>query len=111
LGGSGTGYWEGDAPPGAKERGNPMDEQDRSGENTAAAEAAQNVVDEVTSWEYSAERGTIEERLDEGLAEAGIAVDGAERGRLVDAVDALKHDEDGGTPEVDPEHVTGPRDA
>ena len=87
-----------------------MDEQGRLGEDSAAAEAAQNVVDEVTSWEYSAERGTIEERLDDGLAEAGVAVDGGERARLVDAVDALKHDEDGGTPEVDPDHVRGPHD-
>lgn len=82
-----------------------MDEQDRS--RDAAVEAAQNVVDEVTSWEYSAERATIEERLDAGLAEAGVTLDDGERARLVDAIDAVKRDEGSGTPEVDPEHVEG----
>ncbi len=88
-----------------------MSEQNRTPEDDAAAEAAQHVVDEVTSWEYSAERETIEERLDEGLGEAGVAVDDDERARLVDAVDDVKHDEGGGTPEVDPEHVAAPGDA
>jgi hypothetical protein len=36
-------------------------------EQDAATEAAQHVVDEVTSWEYSAEPDTIESKLDEGL--------------------------------------------
>jgi hypothetical protein len=66
----------------------------------AATEAAQNVVDEVTSWEYSAEPDTIESRLDEGLEQAGVSVDDEERARLVDEIDEVKHDEGRGAPEV-----------
>ena len=79
------------------------DETSETGD--AAAEAAQNVVDEVTSWEYSAERDTIENRLDEGLDDAGVTVDEGEKQRIVDEVDRLKDDETAGTPEVGPSHV------
>jgi hypothetical protein len=67
----------------------------------AATEAAQNVVDEVTSWEYSAETGTIESRLDEGLDEAGVELDDDERARLVEQIDQVKQDETRGAPEVE----------
>ena len=67
----------------------------------AATEAAQNVVDEVTSWEYSAEPDTIESRLDEGLEQAGVDVDEQERQRLVDEIDEVKQDEGRGAPDVE----------
>ncbi len=66
----------------------------------AATEAAQNVVDEVTSWEYSAEEDTIEARLDEGLEQARVDVDDEERQRLVDEIDEVKQDEGRGAPDV-----------
>ena len=66
----------------------------------AASEAAQNVVDEVTSWEYSAEKATIESRLDDGLREAGVEVDDDERRRLVEEIDEVKQDETSGSPSV-----------
>ena len=66
----------------------------------AATEAAQNVVGEVTSWEYSAEPETIESRLDAGLEEAGVQVDDDERRRLVEEIDEVKQDETRGAPEV-----------
>ncbi len=67
----------------------------------AATEAAQNVVDEVTSWEYSAEPDTIEARLDQGLEQAGVDVDDEERQRLVDEIDEVKQDEGLGSPDVE----------
>lgn len=76
-------------------------EPTRSETGEAATEAAQNVVDEVTSWEYSAETGTIEDSLDDGLEEAGVEVDGAERQRLVEEIDEVKDDEASGSPDVD----------
>ncbi|MGG5258480.1 hypothetical protein [Phycicoccus avicenniae] len=79
------------------------DEQD-----DAATEAAQNVVDEVTTWEYSAEKDTIEDSLDRGLDEAGVEVDGAERQRLVEEIDDVKQHEDEGSPRV---HDARPDDA
>jgi len=66
----------------------------------AATQAAQNVVGEVTSWEYSAEPDTIEATLDDGLREAGVEVDDGERRRLVEEIDEVKHDESSGTPQV-----------
>jgi hypothetical protein len=72
----------------------------------AAAEAAQNVVDEVTSWEYSAEPDTIESRLDEGLEQAGVGVEDTERRRLVEEIDEVKQDEDRGTPQVEAARAT-----
>lgn len=74
----------------------PHDQEHRD----AATEAAQNVVDEVTSWEYSAETDTIEARLDAGLREAGVSVDDEERRRLVEQIDEVKHDETTGSPDV-----------
>jgi hypothetical protein len=67
----------------------------------AATEAAQHVVDEVTSWEYSAEPDTIESKLDEGLEQVGVDVDDDERKRLVDEIDEVKHDEGRGAPDVE----------
>ena len=66
----------------------------------AATEAAQNVVDEVTSWEYSAEPETIAAELDEGLQEAGVELDDDERSRLVEEIDQVKADETRGAPDV-----------
>ena len=73
----------------------------------AATEAAQNVVDEVTSWEYSAEPDTIESRLDEGLREAGVEVDADERRRIVEEIDDVKRDETRGAPDVGSAQATG----
>lgn len=81
------------------------------GVQAAATEAAQNVVDETTSWEYSAERDTIEDRLDEGLDAAGVEVDDTEKARLVDEIDEVKDGETAGAPEVDPHHVSPADDA
>ena len=75
-------------------------------EQDAAAEAAQNVVDEATSWEYSAEKDTIDEAVDEGLDEAGVEMDPSERQRVVDEIDDVKDGEDEGAPTVDPDAVT-----
>jgi len=69
-------------------------------EQDAATEAAQHVVDEVTSWEYSAEPDTIESKLDEGLEQVGVDVDDDERKRLVDEIDEVKH-EGRGAPDVE----------
>ncbi len=80
-------------------------------EQDAATEAAQNVVDEVTSWEYSAERDTIEERLDEGLEQAGVDVDEPERQRLVEEIDEVKQDEGRGAPDVESARPAGDTDA
>lgn len=66
----------------------------------AATSAAQNVVDEVTSWEYSAETTTIENRLDEGLREAGVELEDDEQRRVVDEIDQVKQDETRGAPDV-----------
>jgi hypothetical protein len=74
---------------------------DAPNEQDAAKEAAQNVVGEVTSWEYSAEPDTIGSKLDEGLQQAGVDVDDDERSRLVDEIDEVKQDESRGAPEVE----------
>ncbi|MFL6166731.1 MAG: hypothetical protein ACJ710_10630 [Ornithinibacter sp.] len=79
---------------------NQQEQQDSQEQQDAATEAAQNVVDEVTSWEYSAEPGTIEARLDQGLEQAGVEVDDEERQRLVDEIDQVKQDEGRGAPDV-----------
>lgn len=65
----------------------------------AAVEAAQRVVEEVSSWEYSAERDTIGDRLDEGLRKAGVALDGDERSRILAEIDEMK-DEHSEAPQV-----------
>lgn len=66
-----------------------------------ATEAAQNVVDHVTSWEYSAERDTVETKLDRGLDEAGVELGSEERTRVLDEIEQVKADEGRGTPAVE----------
>ena len=88
------------------------DEQPTSDESReAATEAAQNAVDETTSWEYSAEKDRIEGDLEEGLDAAGVEVEDDEKQRLVDEIDDVKADEGSGGPEVDPSSVTPTDDA
>jgi hypothetical protein len=65
----------------------------------ASVQAAQRVVEDVSSWEYSAERDTIADKLDEGLREAGVALDDDERTRILAEIDEMK-DEHSSTPEV-----------
>lgn len=65
----------------------------------AAVEAAQRVVEEVSSWEYSAERDTIADQLDEGLRKAGVTLDDDERTRILAEIDDMK-DEHSTAPEV-----------
>ena len=76
------------------------------GVHEAAGEAAQHVVDEVTSWSYSAERDTVEAHLDEGLAEAGVRLPPGERERVLEEIDEVKRDETGGAPQVRSAHAT-----
>ncbi|HYN30869.1 MAG TPA: hypothetical protein VES95_13525 [Dermatophilaceae bacterium] len=74
-------------------------------EQAAATEAAQHVVDEVTSWNYSSERDTIESELDEGLDAAGVEMGTGEKERIVEEIDEeideLKQDETAGKPQVE----------
>lgn len=65
----------------------------------AAIEAAQRVVDEVSSWQYSAEDSTIAEQLDVGLAKAKVSVSGDERTRILAEIDGMK-DEKSSAPQV-----------
>jgi hypothetical protein len=65
----------------------------------AATEAAQRVVEEVSSWQYSAEDGMIAEQLDEGLAQAKVRLDDDERTRILAEIDDMK-DEQSSTPQV-----------
>lgn len=65
----------------------------------AAIEAAQAVVDQVSSYQYSAEDSTIAQQLDTGLAEAKVEIDDAERTRILAEIDGLK-DEQSSTPQV-----------
>jgi hypothetical protein len=65
----------------------------------AATEAAQRVVDEVSSYQYSAEGSTIAQQLDEGLAQAKVSLDDEERTRILAEIDGLK-DEQSSTPQV-----------
>lgn len=69
-------------------------------EMSAAVEAAQRVVETVTSWDYSASDEKVEDKLLEGLAEAGVSISDAERDRLLDEITDLKTDESAGTPQV-----------
>jgi hypothetical protein len=66
---------------------------------TAAVEAAQRVVDDVSSYQYSAEDSTIEEQLDQGLARARVSISSDERSRLLAEIEGLKN-EQSGTPQV-----------
>ena len=65
----------------------------------AATEAAQRVVDEVSSYQYSAEDSTIAQQLDEGLQKAQVALDDDERTRVLAAIDDMK-DEQSSAPQV-----------
>ena len=65
----------------------------------AAVEAAQRVVDDVSSYQYSAEDSTIAQQLDEGLREAQVSLDDEERSRILAEIDGLK-DEHSATPQV-----------
>jgi hypothetical protein len=65
----------------------------------AATEAAQRVVDEVSSWQYSAEDRVISDELDNGLREAGVRLDDDERARVLAEIDAMK-DEHSSAPQV-----------
>ncbi|WP_157558881.1 hypothetical protein [Nocardioides sp. Soil774] len=65
----------------------------------AATEAAQRVVEDVSSWQYSAEGGTIAQQLDEGLAQAKVRLDDDERARILAEIDDMK-DEQSSTPQV-----------
>lgn len=65
----------------------------------AATEAAQAVVDQVSSYQYSAEDNTIAQELDKGLAEAQVSLDADERTRILAEIDDLK-DEQSSTPQV-----------
>lgn len=65
----------------------------------AAVEAAQRVVDDVSSYQYSAEDSTIAQQLDEGLREAKVSLDDEERARILAEIDGLK-DEHSATPQV-----------
>jgi len=65
----------------------------------AATEAAQRVVEEVSSWQYSAEDGMIADQLDRGLQEAGVRLDDDERTRILAEIDDMK-DEHSSAPQV-----------
>ena len=65
----------------------------------AATEAAQRVVEEVSSWQYSADDGMIADQLDEGLQKAGVRLDDDERTRILDEIDGMK-DEQSSAPQV-----------
>ena len=65
----------------------------------AAIEAAQRVVDEVSSYEYSAEDDTIARQLDDGLAKARVSLSDDERTRILAEIDGMK-DEQSSAPQV-----------
>ena len=65
----------------------------------AAIEAAQRVVDEVSSYEYSAEDDTIARQLDDGLAKAKVSLSDDERTRILAEIDGMK-DERSSAPQV-----------
>ncbi|MBD3915336.1 hypothetical protein [Nocardioides hwasunensis] len=65
----------------------------------AAIEAAQAVVDQVSSYQYSAEDATIADQLDEGLRKAQVSLSDDERARVLDEIDGMK-DEQSSAPQV-----------
>ena len=65
----------------------------------AAIEAAQRVVEEVSSWQYSADDPMIADQLDEGLRKAGVRLDDDERTRILAEIDDMK-DEKSSAPQV-----------
>ncbi|CAM3588499.1 hypothetical protein [Nocardioides zeicaulis] len=68
-------------------------------EQQAAIEAAQRVVDEVSSWQYSAEESTIAIQLDQGLRAAEVSLPAEERERILAEIDGMK-DESSSAPQV-----------
>lgn len=58
----------------------------------AARTAAQNAVDTATSWDYSASRSKLEDKLREGLEAASVTVDRDEFARIVDQIVAYTED-------------------
>lgn len=69
-------------------------------ELSAAREAAQAAVETATSWDYSAGRTKVADKLREGLEAAGVTVDESEFDRLVKEIDAVAEDESAGPPTV-----------
>ncbi len=65
----------------------------------AAIEAAQRVVDQVSSYQYSAEDDTIAQQLDEGLAKAQVSISDDEKTRILAEIDGMK-DEQSSAPQV-----------
>ena len=65
----------------------------------AAIEAAQAVVDQVSSYQYSAEDADIAQELDKGLAEAQVSLGDDERTRVLAEIDGMK-DEQSSAPQV-----------
>ena len=65
----------------------------------AAVQAAQAVVDQVSSYQYSAEDSDIAAELDEGLREAKVSLPDEARSRILAGIDDLK-DEGSPTPHV-----------
>jgi hypothetical protein len=57
------------------------------------------VVDEVSSYQYSAEDDTIAQQLDEGLAKAQVSLSDDERARILAEIDDMK-DEQSSAPRV-----------
>lgn len=68
-------------------------------EQQAAVEAAQRVVDDVSSYQYSAEDAVIADELDQGLGQARVSLPDDERTRILAEIDDLK-DESSPTPQV-----------
>lgn len=68
-------------------------------EQQAAIEAAQRVVDEVSSYQYSAEDATIAIQLDQGLRAAEVSLPADERERILAEIDDMK-DESSSAPQV-----------
>ncbi|WP_309648574.1 hypothetical protein [Nocardioides sp.] len=57
------------------------------------AQAAQAVVDRVTSYQESAPEGTVEKELRDGLTEAGVNLSDDDVRRLVDAIEGTDEGE------------------
>ena len=67
--------------------------------SSAALEAAQRVVEEVSSWQYSAEDRVIADELDRGLRAAQVSLSDKERSRVLAEIDKMK-DESSSAPQV-----------
>lgn len=61
-------------------------------ERSAARTAAQHAVDTATSWDYSASRSKLEDKLREGLDAASVSVEDDEFDRVVDQIIAYTED-------------------